>query len=153
MNKILANSYLTITVTAVLSACSSAPSEPAATSQMVTPSAHVAAINTVTPMAPATSGVQGSLMLSPGCPGPQVAGRNCTQILPDRTVELLDERGSVVARAATTADGGYRLQAAPGHYTLQVVRQGLYPRCPNMSVTIAAGSMANGSITCDSGMR
>ena len=92
-------------------------------------------------------------MLSPGCPGPQVAGRNCDRVLPNHTIELLDERGGVVARTTSGTDGGFAMQAPPAQYTLQVVRQGLYPRCPALPVTIVAGSMANGTLTCDSGMR
>lgn len=134
--------YVACLITSLsMAACSSAPADQPATAQP----------NAATPQ-PA-SGVAGSVTLSPGCPGPQLAGRNCDQVLPNRVIELLDAHGTAIANATTGTDGAFSMQATPGRYTLQVVKQGPYPRCPPLPVTIVAGAMAPATVACDSGMR
>ena len=124
-----------------LFACSSAPAD------------RLAAADPNVAVAPVASGVQGSVLVSPGCPGPQIAGRSCDRTLPNQTIELVNDLGTVVARSTSATDGGFSMVAPAGHYTLQIVRQGVYPRCPTMPVLISVGAMANLTVICDSGMR
>lgn len=130
-----------LTVGLCVGACSSAPSE------------HLAGVQANPTAARMVTGVAGSVTLSPGCPGPQVSERNCDQVYRNKVIELLDNHGAVVANTTTSNDGAFSMQAPAGQYTLQVVKQGLYPRCPASPVTIVTGTMVQAALACDSGIR
>jgi len=99
------------------------------------------------------SGVSGVIALKPGCPGPQKKDDDCHKPLPEKTVQLVDSTGKVAASATSDANGKFVVNAKPGKYSLKVVIDALYPRCPQVEVQVRKHSMADADILCDSGMR
>jgi len=102
---------------------------------------------------PLPSGVSGMVALIPGCPGPQKKGEDCHKPLPGKPVQLIDSSGKVVASAISGDDGKFALRAMPGDYTLKVVIDAYYPRCPTVDVLVPKEGLAESNIVCDSGMR
>jgi hypothetical protein len=68
-------------------------------------------------------------------------------------VAALDAGGQTVASTVTDNAGWYSLGLAPGDYTLVVVVNGRYPRCPATRVTVSSIGPANANILCDTGIR
>ena len=68
-----------------------------------------------------SSGVQGSVTLSPACGGPQREGVACTAPYADVELRLLASDGAAVASAYTSANGHYLLSAPAGRYRVQVM--------------------------------
>ncbi len=99
------------------------------------------------------SGVAGIVSLSPGCPGPQRKDQDCTKPVVGKVVELLDHKGKVVGKATTGDDGKFAINAKHGKYSLKVNVEAMYPKCPNVDVTIKRHAMTESNIACDSGMR
>ena len=100
-----------------------------------------------------TSGVAGTVTLSPACPGPERPGRACTSPYADAGVQLLAREGAIVASATTGPNGAFRIALQPGRYELRVDVSGLYPRCEPAPVTVRKGKFSRAVIRCDSGMR
>ena len=105
------------------------------------------------PDKPLPSGVSGMVALVPGCPGPQKKGEDCHKPLPGKSVQLIDSAGKVVASAISGEDGKFNLSAMPGEYTLKVVIDAYYPRCPTVGVLVRKESLVDANIVCNSGMR
>lgn len=100
-----------------------------------------------------TSGVAGTVSVSPACPGPERPGRACTAPYADARVQLRTLDGTIAAAATTGPDGTFRLSARPGRYELRIDVVGLYPRCEPASVTVRQGKFSRAVLRCDSGMR
>ena len=100
-----------------------------------------------------TSGVAGTVSVSPACPGPERPGRACTARYADARVQLRTLDGTIAAAATTGAGGTFRLSARPGRYELRIDVVGLYPRCEPASVTVRQGKFSRAVLRCDSGMR
>ena len=99
-------------------------------------------------------GVNGSVNVSPSCPGPQKINQEpCSSPLPAVSVVLLKVDGRMAGRATTAADGSFFIVARSGNYTLHVEVEGMYPRCPGVAVKVAKNSVATANILCESGMR
>ena len=77
------------------------------------------------------------------CPPNPVHGR----------VDALDLAGRTVAAATTDDVGRYAISLPSGQYTLQVVIDGPFPRCPDTAVSVTGGSPVTGDIDCDTGIR
>ncbi len=99
------------------------------------------------------SGVAGMVSLSPGCPGPQRKDQDCTKPVVGKDVELLDRKGKLIGKATTGDDGKFTINAKHGKYMLKVNVEAMYPKCPNLDVTIKRHAMTDANISCDSGMR
>ena len=105
------------------------------------------------PGKPHPSGVNGIVSLKPGCPGPQKKDEDCHKPLPDQSVQLVNSAGKVVASAKSDENGKYTLHAKPGKYSLKVVIDAYYPRCPMVEVQVRKHGLTDADIQCDSGMR
>lgn len=99
------------------------------------------------------SGVTGIVSLAPGCPGPQKKDEECVKPLAGKEVQLLLNGDKVVAKATTGEGGKFTIHAKPGKYSLKVVIDAMYPRCPTVDVKIHKRQLVGGNISCDSGMR
>lgn len=101
----------------------------------------------------ATSGVAGTVSVSPACPGPERPGSACAAPYADARVQLRTLDGTIAAAATTGTGGTFRLAARPGRYELRIDVVGLYPRCEPASVTVRQGKFSRAVLRCDSGMR
>ncbi|MEW6567589.1 MAG: carboxypeptidase-like regulatory domain-containing protein [Chloroflexota bacterium] len=63
------------------------------------------------------SGVEGRVWIGPMCPVVQT-GTECPDAPYQATLDVLDDRGQVVATIESDTEGHYRLPLAPGEYTL-----------------------------------
>ena len=109
---------------------------------------------TVAAEATPPSGVTGSVSVSNSCPGPQKINQPaCSSALAHAKLVLRKADGVEVAKTTATTDGSYTVIAPAGRYGLRVAVEGLYPRCPEVVVSIAKGQMAKADVVCDSGMR
>lgn len=96
------------------------------------------------------SGISGTVLAGPACPGPVRVGSPC----PDRPVAITIEAvqgGAVAATFTTAADGRFRVPLAPGSYVLRS-KSGL-PALRAQTVTVAAGTYTEVELHADTGMR
>jgi len=102
---------------------------------------------------PATgSGIEGLVLLGPTCPGPQRQGQSCERPY-EATITVLDQQGHEVTQVRTAVDGTFRLQLAPGTYTLRPRSPGLLPRASEQEVTVEPGRLTRVDIRYDTGIR
>lgn len=98
-----------------------------------------------------TTGVAGRVTAGPTCPVER-PDQPCPPAPVNATVEALDGSGRSVARTATDDQGAFTLPLPPGAYTLRVIHDGPFPRCPDTPVTVTDGE-THVDIDCDSGIR
>jgi hypothetical protein len=68
-------------------------------------------------------------------------------------VDALDPAGRTVADVMIDDVGRYAISVPPGQYTLHVVTDGPFPRCPDTAVSVTGISPVTGDIDCDTGIR
>ena len=103
--------------------------------------------------APGTSGIEGTVLVSPTRPGP-ITPRDGPDVAPVRNAQFLVKAGEATVKSFTT-DGEGRFQVAlpPGHYV--IVKEGAPVRIGRwrFEADVVAGQMTKVSWTADSGMR
>jgi hypothetical protein len=103
-------------------------------------------------LAPGTSGIEGTILVSPSRPGP--IRKDEPSVAPVRNVQFLVKAGDATVKTFTT-DGEGRFQVAlpPGHYIIE--REGVPPRIGHwrFETDVVAGQMTKVNWTADSGMR
>jgi hypothetical protein len=100
--------------------------------------------------APANTGIRGTVLAGPACPGPARLDSPC----PDRPVAMTVEvvNGSDVAATFTTDSAGtFSVSIAPGSYTLRS-KSGL-PTLRSQTVVVAAGVYTTVELHADTGIR
>ena len=108
------------------------------------------------PATPAGTGIQGAVTLGPTCPvqrdppDPRCADR-------PYAANLTFERGDgATVRASSAPDGTFRVDAAPGTYTVRTT-EGDAPRHPACStpqpIVVEAGRYTDAAVSCDTGIR
>lgn len=99
------------------------------------------------------TGVAGTVSQQ-GCPGPQRIGQGeCSHPVAAVRVVLLNAAGKVAASASSGEDGRFTIAAPAGSYLLHAEIDGMYPRCPDVDVTVRKGKLTRADLSCDSGMR
>ena len=102
--------------------------------------------------APGTSGIEGTVVVSPSRPGP--IRKDGPSVAPVPNMQFVVKAGDATVKTFTT-DGEGRFQVAlpPGHYV--IVREGAPPRIGRwrFEADVVAGQMTKVSWTADSGMR
>jgi hypothetical protein len=96
------------------------------------------------------SGIQGTILAGPACPGPVRLGSPC----PDRPVAMTVEvvSGTAVATTFTTdANGAFSVSVAPGTYVLRS-KSGL-PALRSTPVVVLAGQYTKVELHADTGIR
>jgi hypothetical protein len=99
---------------------------------------------------PANTGIRGTVLAGPACPGPARIDSPC----PDRPVAMTIEvvNGSDVAATVTSdAAGAFSVSLAPGSYTIRS-KSGL-PILKSQAVVVVAGQYANVELHADTGIR
>jgi len=102
---------------------------------------------------PGTSGIEGSIVVSPTRPGP-IRKDEEGSVAPVRNARFAIKAGDATVKTFTT-DGEGRFQVAlpPGHYV--IVREGAPPRIGRwrFEADVVAGQVTKVKWTADSGMR
>jgi hypothetical protein len=102
---------------------------------------------------PGTSGIEGTIVVSPTRPGP-IRKDEEPSVAPVRNAQFAIKAGAATVKTFTT-DGEGRFQVAlpPGHYV--IVREGVPLRigCWRFEADVAAGQVTKVNWTADSGMR
>lgn len=102
---------------------------------------------------PLTSGIEGSIVVSPIRGGPIRKGE-APSVAPVRDTNFVVKAGdATVARFTTDGEGRFRVSLPPGHYL--VAREGASPRIGRwqFEVDVVAGRITKVQWTADSGMR
>lgn len=98
----------------------------------------------------ASSGIRGTILAGPACPGPARLDSPC----PDRPVAMTVEvmNGTAIAATFTTdAAGHFSVSVAPGTYTLRS-KNGL-PALRSPTVSVVAGQFTEVELHADTGIR
>lgn len=97
------------------------------------------------------SGIRGTILAGPACPGPARLGSAC----PDRPVRITVEvvQGATVSATFTTDDQGrFSVPVPPGTYTLRSKAGGL-PTLRPTTVAVDPGTYAEVVLHADTGIR
>jgi hypothetical protein len=110
-----------------------------------------------TPAAPPSSrgtGIQGVVESGPTCPVERI-NSPCPPRPLAATVVVRDAAGHEVARTNSGADGHFKVDVAPGTYTVVGlnINSSMLPRPIPTTVTVTAGSYVSVSVGYDSGIR
>lgn len=101
---------------------------------------------------PGTSGIEGTIFVSPSRPGPIT--KDGPSVAPAANVQFLVKAGDATVKTFTT-DGEGRFQVAlpPGHYV--ILREGAAPRIGRwrFEANVVGGETTKVKWTADSGMR
>jgi hypothetical protein len=106
------------------------------------------------PPTPAGTGIQGVVQTGPTCPVERI-NSPCPPHPLAATIVVRDAAGHEVARAHSGADGQFKMDVAPGTYTVVGLNIGssMLPRPIPMTVTVTSGSYTTIAVEYDSGIR
>jgi hypothetical protein len=100
---------------------------------------------------PATSGIEGTILVSPSRPGP--IRQDEPSVAPARNVKFLVKAGDLTVKTFTTdSEGRFQVALSPGHYVIQREGAGRIGRW-RFEAEVVAGKMTQVNWTADSGMR
>ena len=101
---------------------------------------------------PATSGVEGQVLIGPMCPVMQI-GHSCPDQPYQAIVSIFRENGQKVVSFQTGMDGSFRLALAPGDYFLRPESPGGMPHAEEQPISIHANQFTRVTVSYDSGIR
>ncbi len=102
---------------------------------------------------PGTSGIEGTILVSPSRPGP-IRKDDGPSVAPVGNAQFVVKAGDATIKTFTTdGEGRFQVALSPGHYV--VVREGAAPHIGSwrFEADVLAGQMTKVSWTADSGMR
>jgi hypothetical protein len=102
--------------------------------------------------APGTSGIEGTVLVSPSRPGPIT--KDGPSVAPVRNAQFAVKAGdATIATFTTDGEGRFQVALPPGHYV--IMREGAPPRIGRwrFEADVVAGQMTKVNWTADSGMR
>jgi len=102
---------------------------------------------------PGTSGLEGTIVVSPTRPGP-IRKDEGPSVAPVRNVQFAIKAGDAPVKTFTTdGDGRFQVALPPGHYV--IVREGAPPRIGRwrFEADVVAGQMTKVNWSANSGMR
>src|SRR2546421_13073698 len=103
--------------------------------------------------APGTSGIEGTIVVSPSRPGPIRKGEE-PSVAPVGNTQFVIKAGDATVKTFTTdREGRFQVALPPGHYV--VLREEAAPRVGSwrFEADVVAGQMTKVNWTADSGMR
>ena len=101
---------------------------------------------------PGTSGIEGTVLVSPSRPGPIT--KDGPSVAPARNFQFVVKAGdATVATFTTDGEGRFRVALPPGHYV--IMKEGAPVRIGSwrFEANVIAGQMTKVNWTADSGMR
>ncbi len=106
------------------------------------------------PAAPSGTGIQGAVQSGPTCPVERI-NSPCPPHPLAATIVVRDAAGHEVARTHSGADGHFKVDVAPGTYTVVGLNIGssMLPRPIPTTATVTSGSYATVNVEYDSGIR
>jgi hypothetical protein len=102
---------------------------------------------------PGTSGIEGTVLVSPSRPGP-IRKDDGPSVAPVRNAQFAVKAGDATVKTFTTdGDGRFQVVLPPGHYV--IMREGAPPRIGRwrFEADVVAGQTTKVNWTADSGMR
>jgi hypothetical protein len=102
---------------------------------------------------PGTSGIEGTIVVSPIRPGP-IRKDEEPRVAPVGNAQFVVKAGDATVKTfATDSEGRFQVALPPGHYV--IVREGAPPRIgrSRFEADVVAGEMTKVNWTADSGMR
>jgi len=107
-----------------------------------------------TPAAQPGTGIQGTVEVGPTCPVERI-NSPCPPHPVAATVVVRDGTGAEITRFHSRADGRFKVDLAPGSYSLVGLTLGssFLPRPIPTSVTVTSGTYASVNVEYDSGIR
>jgi hypothetical protein len=102
---------------------------------------------------PGTSGIEGTIVVSPTRPGP-IRKDEELSVAPVSNAQFVVKAGDATVKTFTTdGDGRFQVGLPPGHYV--ILREGAAPRVGRwrFEADVVAGQMTKVNWTADSGMR
>jgi hypothetical protein len=103
--------------------------------------------------APGTSGIEGTVLVSPSRPGP-IRKDDGPSVAPVRNAQFVVKAGDATVKTFTTdGDGRFQVALPPGHYV--IMREGAPPRIGRwrFEADVVAGQTTKVNWNADSGMR
>jgi hypothetical protein len=97
------------------------------------------------------SGIRGTILAGPACPGPARLDSPCPDRPISMTVEVVSGT-SVVATFTSDAAGRFSVAVAPGTYTLRS-KSPVPPTLKSVTVVVVAGQYTDVELHADTGMR
>jgi hypothetical protein len=106
------------------------------------------------PAAPSGTGIQGGVQSGPTCPVERI-NSPCPPHPLAATIVVRDTAGHEVARTHSGADGHFKVDVAPGTYTVVGLNIGssMLPRPIPTTATVTSGSYVTVNVQYDSGIR
>ncbi len=100
-----------------------------------------------------TSGIRGTVMVGPACPGPVSPDKPC----PDQPflgiLVISDVNGSIVAEVTTTPEGSFEINLPPGQYIIAPPPGKPFPSGPPLEVDVKPNQFTPLEMLLDSGIR
>lgn len=128
------------------------PSVPSTTRGRPAPTATAPLTTTTVTVSSGATGIRGAVTAGPTCPVER-PDQPCPPAPVDGRVDAVDASGTTAASTTTDDAGRYELRVAPGDYTVRVDTGSHFPTCPDVAVTVTAGSLATADVDCDTGIR
>lgn len=101
---------------------------------------------------PGTSGIEGTVLVSPSRPGPIT--KDGPSVAPARNVQFVVKAGDATVKTFTTdGEGRFQVALAPGHYVILREDAGARIGRWRFEADVVAGEMTRVNWTADSGMR
>ena len=104
------------------------------------------------PTTPITSGLQGQVLIGPMCPVVQ-DGVPCPDQPYEATITVRDAAGAEVTKFTSDAQGAFKVNLAPGDYTLAPISPDGFTQAAEQAVIVSANMYTLVLITYDSGIR
>lgn len=105
------------------------------------------------PLEAPSSGIEGQVWLTPTCPEVLFPQPDCQDRPYAAIIAIFNERGQLVSRVQSNAEGYFRAVLAPGIYRLCPESSNPVPHAEEQTVTIIQNQMTPITIKYDSGIR
>jgi hypothetical protein len=114
---------------------------------------HTNLDGSVVRIVPQDSGIQGTALIGPACPGPVQVDNPCPDQPYQGVLILLDAAGNIAAEIQTNQDGSFQVALPPGTYRITTAPGKMLPVSPAEEIRVEPGQYTAVQISFDSGMR